>query len=94
MVRPRSVGFGYSTVRELFSGVRGDGIDNLNASLMEHFRVSERLDGQSLLEGINALNHVQFTDPNLSETSTAFGAISAEKGHGRRQVNFVFKLVF
>ena len=77
-----------------FSGVRGDGVNNLDASMMKHFRVSERLDGQFRLEGINALNHVQFADPNLSVTSSAFGTISAEKGHGQRQVNFVFKLVF
>ena len=50
--------------------------------------------GQFRLEGINAANHVQFADPNTSVTSSAFGSISAEKGHGQRQVNFVFKLLF
>ncbi len=77
-----------------FSGVLGDGVNNMDASLMKRFRITEKLDGQFRLEGINALNHVQFADPNTSVTSTAFGTITAEKGHGQRQVNFVFKLMF
>jgi hypothetical protein len=46
------------------------------------------------LEGINALNHVQFADPNTTPTSTAFGTITAEKGHGQRQINMVLKVFF
>lgn len=77
-----------------FSGVRADGINNLDASLMKKFRVTEQLTGQFRLEGINAANHVQFADPNTTVTNSAFGAVTGERGHGQRQINFVFKLIF
>lgn len=77
-----------------FSGVRSDGINNLDASFMKKFRISERFTAQFRMEGINALNHVQFANPNTTPTSTAFGTITAEKGHGQRQINFVWKLLW
>lgn len=90
----QQLGSNVRTMPLRFSGVLGDGVNNMDASLMKRFRITEKLDGQFRLEGINALNHVQFADPNTSVTSTAFGTITAEKGHGQRQVNFVFKLMF
>jgi len=77
-----------------FSGVRSDGINNLDASFMKRFRLSEKVSAQFRMEGINALNHVQFANPDTTPTSAAFGSITAEKGHGQRQINFVFKVVF
>jgi hypothetical protein len=86
-----------SNVRTLplrFSGVRTDGINNLDASLMKHFRISERIDSQFRFEGINAANHVQFAAPNTTVTSSAFGTITSELGHGQRMINFVWKVLF
>jgi hypothetical protein len=77
-----------------FSGVRSDGINNLDASLMKHFRISERVDTQFRFEGINALNHVQFAAPNTTVTSSAFGTVTSELGHGQRMVNFCWKVLF
>jgi hypothetical protein len=77
-----------------FSGVRADGINNLDASLMKHFRISERVDSQFRFEGINALNHVQFAAPNTTPTSSAFGTITSELGHGQRMINFCWKVLF
>jgi hypothetical protein len=77
-----------------FSGVRTDGVNNMDASLMKHFRISERVDSQFRFEGINALNHVQFAAPNTSVTSSAFGTITSELGHGQRMVNFCWKVLF
>ncbi len=77
-----------------FSGVRSDGVNNLDASFAKRFRITERVAAQFRLEGINAFNHVQFAAPNTTVTSTAFGSINAEYGHGQRQVNFVFKVEF
>ncbi|MBI4892706.1 MAG: TonB-dependent receptor [Acidobacteria bacterium] len=82
------------TAQLRFSGVRGDGINNLDASLMKRFRITERLSGQFRLEGINAANHVQFADPNTNVTNSAFGSITSERGHGQRQINFFFKLIY
>ncbi|MBI4877967.1 MAG: TonB-dependent receptor, partial [Acidobacteria bacterium] len=82
------------TFSSLFSGIRGDGINNLDASLFKNFRLTERFTAQFRLESYNALNHVQFANPNTTPTSTAFGTVTAEKGHGQRQVTFGVKLFF
>jgi hypothetical protein len=77
-----------------FSGIRGDGINNVDASFMKKFPINERVSMQFRLEAINAANHVQFADPNTTPTSTAFGSITGEKGHGQRQLNLFLKVVF
>jgi len=77
-----------------FSGIRGDGINNVDASFMKRFRITESVNAQFRMEAINAANHVQFADPNVTPTSTAFGSVSAEKGHGQRQINFVVKIIY
>jgi hypothetical protein len=77
-----------------FSDVRADGINNFDLSLFKNFRISERFKGQFRMETFNTLNHVQFDVPNTTPTSTAFGTITAEKGHGQRQLTFGMKLIF
>jgi hypothetical protein len=76
-----------------FSGIRGEGLNDVDASFMKRFRITETVNAQFRMEAINAANHVQFADPNTTPTSTAFGSVSAEKGHGQRQLNLVFKVV-
>ncbi len=77
-----------------FSGVRSDGINNFDLSLFKNFRVTERLKAQFRMETYNTLNHVQFDQPNTSPPSSAFGTITAEKGHGQRQLTFGIKFLF
>lgn len=77
-----------------FSGVRADGINNFDLSLFKNFRIKERWKAQFRMETFNALNHVQLDAPNTTPTSTAFGRITAEKGHGQRQLTFAIKLMF
>ncbi len=77
-----------------FSGVRSDGINNFDFSLFKHFRIREGLKAQFRMEAFNALNHVQFANPNTTPTSTAFGSLTGEKGHGQRQITFAVKLMF
>ena len=77
-----------------FSGVRGDGINNFDLSVFKTFRLTERWKAQFRAESYNALNHAQFANPNTTPTSTAFGAVTAEKGHGQRQMTFAVKLLF
>ncbi|MEK7408710.1 MAG: TonB-dependent receptor [Acidobacteriota bacterium] len=77
-----------------FSGIRGDGINNFDLSLFKNFRIREGLKAQFRLEAFNALNHVQLGGPNTSPTSTAFGSITGEKGHGQRQVTLALKVLF
>ena len=77
-----------------FSGVRADGINNLDLSLFKNFAIKERWKAQFRMETFNTLNHVQFGSPNTSPTSSAFGTITGEKGHGQRQLTFAIKLMF
>ena len=77
-----------------FTGIRGDGINNLDSSLFKNFRIVERYTLQFRFETYNTANHVQFANPNTTPTNTAFGTIDAEKGHGQRQLTFALKLLF
>ena len=82
------------TMSSRFTGLRGDGINNLDASLFKNFRVSERYTLQVRFETYNTANHAQFANPNTTPTNTAFGTVNAEKGHGQRQLTFALKLLF
>ncbi|MDP2997034.1 MAG: TonB-dependent receptor [Bryobacterales bacterium] len=82
------------TLSTRFNNVRGDGINNLDLSVFKTFRLTERWRAQFRAESYNALNHPQFNNPNLTPTSTAFGTVTSEKGHGQRQLTFAIKLLF
>jgi hypothetical protein len=77
-----------------FSYIRADGTNNFDLSLFKNFRVTERFKLQFRAESFNAINHVQFANPNTGVTNTAFGTITNEKGHGQRQWTFGLKLLF
>lgn len=77
-----------------FSGIRSDGINNFDLSMLKNIPIKESVRGQFRMEAYNALNHVQLANPNMAPANSAFGSITAEKGHGQRQINFVFKLLF
>lgn len=77
-----------------FNGVRADGINNFDLALFKNLRIKERINAQFRLENFNALNHVQFAGPNVAPINAAFGSITAEKGHGQRQITFGFKVLF
>jgi hypothetical protein len=77
-----------------FSGIRADGINNFDMSLFKTFRIREGLRAQFRLETYNTMNHVQFDVPDTDPVSSAFGTVTAEKGHGQRQLNLAIKLIF
>ncbi len=77
-----------------FTGIRADGINNLDASMFKNIKVTERFTAQFRMETYNTLNHIQFAAPNTTPANTAFGAVTAEKGHGQRQLTFGGKLIF
>jgi len=82
------------TLNTRFNGVRADGINNWDLALFKNLRIKEKLNAQFRLENFNALNHVQFGRPNEVPTNAAFGSVTAEKGHGQRQITVGFKLLF
>jgi hypothetical protein len=89
-----ALGNNIRTLGTRFTGIRADGINNLDTSLFKNLKVSERFTAQLRMETYNTLNHVQFAGPATSPTNLAFGTVTAEKGHGQRQLTFGAKLIF
>ncbi len=77
-----------------FGFIRADGVNNFDISLFKNFQISEGVRLQFRAESFNALNHVQFANPNTTVANTAFGTINGEKGHGQRQFTFGLKVLF
>ena len=90
----KALGNNIQTLSTRFTGVRADGINNLDASMFKNVKVTERITAQFRFETYNTANHIQFAAPNTNPVSTAFGTVTAEKGHGQRQVTFGAKLLF
>lgn len=96
-------GFERSTARALvnnlrklssrFSGVRGDGINTMNLSVLKNLTVREGVTLQFRGEAINALNHPMFTNPSATPTSSSFGRVTSEKSSGR-PIQLGLKLIF
>ena len=83
-----------NTLSTRFTGLRADGINNLDASMFKNVRIAERFTAQFRFETFNTFNHVQFAAPNTNPISTAFGTVTTEKGHGQRQLTFGAKFLF
>jgi hypothetical protein len=100
-----NAGFERSTARQLswnvrtlssrFSGVRSDGPNNVDLSLIKNTRIRERLTVQFRAEAINAFNHPQLTQGsvNTTPTSSAFGAVTGEFAWPR-VIQFGLKFLF
>ena len=82
------------TLPQRFGYIRADGTNNFDLSLFKNIRLTETVRLQFRAESFNAINHVQFANPNTGVTNTAFGSITGEKGHGQRQWTFGLKVLF
>jgi len=60
------------------SHARQDGIVSLDMSIIKNNHITDRIKAQLRGDFFNALNHPQFSAPNLSPTSSAFGIISSQ----------------
>ena len=76
-----------------FSGLRAPGVNNWDMSAIKNTRIKERLGLQLTGEFINALNHPQFTPPNTTPTSTAFGQLTGSYTW-QRVIEFGMKISF
>jgi len=81
------------TMSTRFSGIRGPGLNNWDISVIKNTQIKERLRVQFTAEGINALNHPQFTTPNTTPTSTAFGQVTGSFAW-QRIIEFGMKISF
>jgi hypothetical protein len=83
----------YRTFPSRFSGIRADGPNNWDISALKNTRLTEGVQLQFRAESINAMNHPQFTAPNTTPTSTAFGTVTGEFAWPR-VIQFGLKVLF
>ncbi len=69
--------YNYRTFPQYFGNLRSDAANNVDLSVLKNFPVTERLSLQYRFEAFNAFNRPQFSSPNVSPTSAAFGTITA-----------------
>jgi hypothetical protein len=71
------------TFPKYLAGVRGDGQTMWNGSLVKHFKFRERMGLECRFEGYDIMNHPNFSDPNTTVTSSAFGTVTSQAGLSR-----------
>ena len=71
------------TFPKALAGVRGDGQTDWNASLIKHFKLRERVNLELRFEAYDIMNHPNFSDPNTTVTSSAFGTVNSQAGLSR-----------
>ncbi len=76
-----------------FSNVRADGQNEFDLSVIKNTSIKERVRLQFRAEFINAFNHPQFSAPNTTPTSSAFGTVTGEWSWAR-VIQFGLKLMF
>jgi hypothetical protein len=82
------------TLSSLFSGVRGDGIRQVDLSLLKSTRLREGLNLEIRGEAYNVFNTPMFGAPNTSSpTSTAFGTVTTQFSTART-IQLAGKIVF
>jgi len=76
--------------------VRGDGFNNMDASLLKDIHFTERAYFQIRFETFNTLNHAVFATPNVSSaTASNFGYITAVASNSQpRQIQIGGRIVF
>jgi hypothetical protein len=85
--------FHLRTLPTTFSALRSDGTNNIDASVLKNFSITEQSYFQFRLEAFNVMNRTQFGAVNLQATSSSFGTITSQANRPR-QVQFGFRYVF
>jgi hypothetical protein len=72
-----------------------DGINNLDLRILRNFKLlrENRLKAQLSADLLNAMNHTNFSPPNVDPRNSAFGRVSAQRGLSRiiqANLRFVF----
>ncbi len=86
----------YRTLPSTLSWVRGDGNNNLDASILKNFNFTRGRYLQLRFETFNTLNHPTFAPPNVSSaTASDFGSITGVESNSlSRQVQLGARIVF
>jgi len=86
----------YRTLPQTLSWVRGDGFNNMDASLLKNFNFTKTTYLQLRFETFNTFNHAVFATPTVSSaTSSTFGYITAVAANSQpRQIQLGGRFVF
>jgi hypothetical protein len=76
-----------------YSGVRSDGVNTTDISILRYIQLHESIKLQIRAEALNAFNHPNFAPPNTTVTSAAFGTVGTETTF-TRIIQFGVKLLF
>ncbi|MFN7936376.1 MAG: carboxypeptidase-like regulatory domain-containing protein [Bryobacteraceae bacterium] len=76
------------------NGVRGDGLNRIDANIQRDFRLRESLTLQFRMDALNAANRSQFENPNLDPLSTNFGRVTNNTSSTMRFLLFQVRLKF
>jgi hypothetical protein len=87
------LGGNYRTAPRQFPGVRGQGLNLWDLSIIKAFALTERAKLQVRGEFLNGFNHPQFNDPDRTPTSSNFGR-SISQQNLPRNVQLGLRLVF
>lgn len=90
----KQLGSNIRTFPSRLTGLRADGYNNWDLSLLKNFRITEKLRFQLRAEAQDALNHAMFASPNNSPTSTLFGQVTNTVGGGQRAITVGGRLLF
>ncbi|MBI3680249.1 MAG: TonB-dependent receptor [Acidobacteria bacterium] len=91
----KQLGNNIRTFPTRLAAVRGDGINVWDISLHKNFRLWEHLTAQLRGEAEGAMNHPNFSPPNVNPSSTLFGRVtSTQTGQEERRIFAGLKLLF
>ena len=75
-------------------GVRGDGLNRIDANIQRDFKLNERFTMQLRMDALNAANRSQFENPNLDPVSTNFGRVTNNTSSTMRFLLFQIRIKF
>ena len=81
------------TFSTTFPNLRQDGLNNLDTSLLKRINVAEKKYFELRFEMFNPMNHPTFSAPNVTETNSSFGLITAQANRPR-QIQMGARFVF
>lgn len=79
----QQLGSNYRQFPLRFNGVKSDGQNQWDFSIVKYFPIRESIKAQFRADAYNAWNTTNFANPNTSPTNTAFGRITGTNGDSR-----------